>query len=158
MLTDFSISTFVTAFGPANSPRDMALYLSEEMSAAKILSEVEDSQNVFFLAWYHNVLVGYAKASYATKKDAPEGMNSLEIERLYVLQEYQSRRVGASLMSACLQLARENGRDAVWLGVWEHNLRAIAFYKREGFVKFGTHIFRLGTDEQTDILMMKSLK
>jgi ribosomal protein S18 acetylase RimI-like enzyme len=92
--------------------------------------------------------------------EIPAGLNStktIEIERIYSTQEYIGKKAGKSLMEACLDVAREQDCETIWLGVWEHNPRAIAFYEKWGFEKFGSHPFLLGTDLQTDLLMKKNL-
>lgn len=91
----------------------------------------------------------------------PEGSNhadAIEIERLYAHKNYLGKRVGHMLMQTCLAFAKKMGCSVLWLGVWENNSRAIAFYERNGFVRFGQHTFMLGNDEQTDWLMKKTLK
>jgi ribosomal protein S18 acetylase RimI-like enzyme len=81
----------------------------------------------------------------------------IEIERIYVLQQYHDKKAGAALMAHCMEYATNNGYNTIWLGVWEHNHRAISFYKRWGFELFGSHPFILGDDHQTDVLMKKEL-
>ena len=152
-----SIVTFTETFADTNSKEDMDLYLSKEMNVEKIRCELQDPDSTFFLAWDGTELAGFAKVNSDVKADAPECDNPLEIERLYVLQEYQGKKVGAALMNHCLAFAHRNHHSTVWLGVWENNTKAIAFYKKWGYEPFGTHIFRLGTDDQTDILMKKEL-
>ena len=83
--------------------------------------------------------------------------NTIEIERIYASKAYLGKHVGKTLMEACLKLAKQGGHNVVWLGVWEHNPRAIAFYEKWGFEKFGSHSFLLGNDLQTDLLMKKNL-
>ena len=82
---------------------------------------------------------------------------ALEIERIYVLKEFHGKNVGQILYNKAIEIAKQNKADYVWLGVWEENPRAIAFYKKNGFVEFDKHIFKLGDDEQTDIMMKLKL-
>ena len=156
-LRNLSITTFVQTFADANSPEDMEKYLAKEMSPGKIGCELQDPDSIFFLAWDGDTLAGFAKVNTDVKADAPKEGKTIEIERLYTLQAYQGKKVGAQLMQHCIDHARQNGFTIIWLGVWEHNHKAIAFYNRWGYVPYGTHIFRLGTDDQTDILMKKKL-
>ena len=158
IISHISITTFTQTFADTNSKEDMDKYLAEQMNVAKIQRELEDPYSTFFLAWDGDTLAGFAKVSSAQKPDAPHADNPLEIERLYVLKEYQNKKVGAALMNHCLAFAHRGHHTTVWLGVWEHNHKAIAFYTRWGYTPFGTHIFTLGTDEQTDILMKKQLE
>ncbi len=83
---------------------------------------------------------------------------ALEIERIYVLQEFHGQRVGQVLYEKAIELAQERGLDYIWLGVWEKNARALRFYEKNGFEPFDRHIFKLGDDEQTDIMVKKVLK
>ena len=89
--------------------------------------------------------------------NARYGELGIEIERIYVRKEYLGKKVGGLLMKKCLELAQQKGYTLVWLGVWEHNAKAIAFYEKWGFEKFGSHAFLLGNDLQTDWLMKKNL-
>lgn len=82
---------------------------------------------------------------------------ALEIERIYVLSEYHGKRIGQLLYEKAMQIAKQSNADYIWLGVWEENPRAISFYKKNGFVEFDKHIFKLGDDEQTDIMMKLQL-
>ncbi len=85
------------------------------------------------------------------------GPDAVEIERIYVLRECQGAGVGQQLRNNALDVARSLGARTVWLGVWEHNSRAIAFYRRNGFEEFGEHLFMPGSDEQRDVLMRKKV-
>ena len=157
LLTELSITTFRDKFEPLNKPEDMDMYIKGEMNIEKLTAELGDPDNLFFLAYYNEVLAGYTKIR---TKEAPtelNGMKPIELERLYVLYTYQNLGIGAALMEHCLSYAKGKNYDTVWLGVWEHNDGAIKFYERFGFKLFGSHPFVLGTDEQTDVLMMKRL-
>ncbi|MCB0820060.1 MAG: GNAT family N-acetyltransferase, partial [Bacteroidetes bacterium] len=84
--------------------------------------------------------------------------NSLEIERVYVLKEFHGMHVGRKLLEKAIELANSQNSEFVWLGVWEKNHKAIRFYEKNGFKPFDKHIFRLGEDEQTDIMMKLDLR
>lgn len=157
IIADISVATFTQTFADTNTKEDMDKYLTEQMNVGKITCELQDPYSTFFLAWDGDRLAGFAKVNSDVKADAPPAGNPLEIERLYVLQEYQGKKVGAMLMEHCMSFARSGQHSTIWLGVWEHNHKAIAFYNRWRYEPFGTHIFRLGTDDQTDILMKKEL-
>lgn len=156
-LRELSVTTFTQTFAESNNPEDMQKYLDKEMSLDKINCEMQDPDSIFFLAWDGDTLAGFAKVNSDVKADAPKEGRAIEIERLYTLQAYQGKKVGAQLMQHCIDHATKNGFTAIWLGVWEHNYKAIAFYKKWGYEPYGTHIFRLGSDDQTDILMKKML-
>jgi ribosomal protein S18 acetylase RimI-like enzyme len=156
-LTAMGITAFCQAFAGDNKQEDIDKYVAEEMNQHKITRELEDSDNRFFLAWHNEQLIGYAKMRTAKKPKELAGRNPMEIERIYVLQQYHDMKVGAALMNHCIEYALGNQHDVVWLGVWEHNHRAVNFYKRWGFELFGSHQFKLGDDIQTDVLMKKEL-
>jgi ribosomal protein S18 acetylase RimI-like enzyme len=97
--------------------------------------------------------IGYLKVNEGAAQTELKNLQALEIERIYVKKEFQDKKVGQLLFEKALELAKLQGAPYIWLGVWEKNLKAIRFYKRNGFVEFDKHIFKVGTDEQTDLLM-----
>ena len=152
--------TFREAFASDNDPADLAAYLAEAFSIEAIGAEIGCADNRFFVARSaaSGEVLGYAKVR--RRVAAPpgvEGASPVEIHRLYAVAHAIGRGVGAALMRACLAEARAGGHDVVWLGVWEHNPRAIAFYRRWGFSRVGAHTFRLGSDEQIDWIMALAL-
>jgi ribosomal protein S18 acetylase RimI-like enzyme len=157
ILTTLSITTFCETFDKDNTKEDMDKYIAEEMNQDKLAAELSDTENIFLLAYYNDNPAGYAKVR--STKTPPELKNdqALEIERLYVLKEFHSKKIGAALMDHCITHAIASGCNIIWLGVWEHNYKAINFYERWGFSLFGSHAFLLGNDHQTDILMKKAL-
>lgn len=157
LLTDLSVTTFRQTFGEANSPQDMDKYIVEEMNCSKLSDELLDKDNLFFFAIINDLPIGYAKIRAANHFPELKSSNPLEIERLYVLREYQGKKIGAALMAQCIEYAMSKHHDMLVLGVWEHNHKAIHFYQQWGFEVFGSHMFRLGDDEQTDILMKKKI-
>ena len=101
--------------------------------------------------------MGYLKLNFGDSQTELKDQKALEIERIYVLKEFHGKKVGQLLFEKALKIAEEKKVDYVWLGVWEENLRAINFYKKNGFEEFDKHIFKLGNDEQTDIMMKLKL-
>lgn len=101
--------------------------------------------------------MGYLKLNTAHAQTEPQAADALEIERIYVLSSYHGGGVGQALYHHAMSVAEDRKASYVWLGVWEHNHRALRFYEKNGFIAFGTHIFQLGNDQQTDILMKKSV-
>lgn len=157
VLAEISASTFYETFSGQNSREDMDKYMGEKFSRSQITAELNDKKSNFFIALSKDKPVGYVKL--AVKQPVQlQHQRSMEIERIYVLKEFQDRKIGAALMQFSLAYATEHEFDLVWLGVWEHNPKAIHFYEQWGFEKFGTHIFVLGNDQQTDILMKKDLQ
>lgn len=157
MLTLLSIITFVETFAAGNRKEDMDKYIAEEMNEAKITEELKDKSNLFFLARYNEKLVGYAKMRTLKKPVELSSNRPIELERIYVLKEYQGTKTGVALMNVCLTYALNHKYDTIWLGVWEHNHKAVNFYKRYGFELFGSHPFKLGDDIQRDLLLKKKL-
>jgi ribosomal protein S18 acetylase RimI-like enzyme len=153
LLQDIGIQTFYDTFAEVNTKADMDQYLEKNFSDDQVILELADTDNLFFIAESNGQPAGYAKLRKGTTPPELERANAIELERLYVAKEFLGKRVGQALMDRCLSKAREENFNTVWLGVWEHNHRAIAFYKKCGFEKFGAHAFVLGTDLQTDHMM-----
>ena len=157
-LISLASTTFYDTFAAVNKPEDMAMYMESSFHPKQVRSELLDERNVFLIAESEGVAAGYAKVRKAEPPEELADAYSVEIERVYVSREFLGKRVGQALMDACLQLATDWGCDLVWLGVWERNARAIAFYEKYGFETFGQHPFVLGADHQTDRLMKKILR
>ncbi|SHI72171.1 Ribosomal protein S18 acetylase RimI [Hymenobacter daecheongensis DSM 21074] len=152
--------TFHDTFAAVNTPEDMAAFLASTFSPEKQLAELEDPESIFLLAQMVQEVVGYAKLRLGSALGLEPGQPTagrLEIERLYVREDWIGTGLGASLMRKALDQARAHGCRTVVLGVWEHNPRALAFYQRFGFKQIGTHEFRLGQDIQTDLILRKGL-
>jgi len=156
-LQDISRRTFFETFSADNTEEDMKKYLEEGLSVEKLTSELNDPNSEFFFATLDNTVIGYQKINFGQSQTELKGNQSLEIERIYVLKEFQGKKVGQLLFDNAIRIARQKNFDYVWLGVWEKNLRAFKFYQRNGFVEFGKHLFKLGNDEQTDIMMKLKL-
>lgn len=154
-LLHLSVDTFRETFEEFNTIENMRLYL-ETFSDGRIADELHEPGSIFYIAEENNKPVGYARIRLSkTPAALPE--RSLEIERLYARKTHIGKGVGKQLMNTCLEHAKQHGFDCVWLGVWEHNTRAIAFYQQYGFERFSEHIFMVGNDAQTDFLMQKKL-
>lgn len=150
-------TTFFTAFEHLNNPEDFKAYTDKAFAPEQILSELENSNSEFFFAMEDDELVGYIKLNCGQAQTDVKDLESMEVERIYVLQEYQSKQVGKFLMDFAEEKARSKALKYIWLAVWEHNHRAQNFYQRSGFERFDSHNFIVGTDVQTDILMKKML-
>lgn len=157
LVANISQQTFYETFAAYNTPEDMEIFLSQQFTRGKLMLEVGRPELTFLLVYAGKEIAGYVKLREAA---APQGLgatNVLEIARLYAMTGMIGKGVGRLLMQASLSLAQERKKEAVWLGVWEKNQRAIDFYHRWGFQKFGETDFLLGTDLQLDWLMRKSL-
>jgi len=111
----------------------------------------------FYFALFDNKVIGYLKINFGQAQTELKDKKALEIERIYVLKKFHGKKVGQILYDTAFKIAKQTGANYLWLGVWEKNPRAINFYKKNGFVEFDKHIFKLGDDEQTDIMMKLQL-
>jgi len=157
-LQKVSKQTFWETFSASNSEENMTNYLEESFSVEKLTDELNNEHSDFYFALLDEKVIGYLKLNFGQSQTELQDNKALEIERIYVLQEFHGKKVGQVLYEKALQIAGQLNADYVWLGVWEENLRAIGFYKKNGFVAFDKHIFKLGGDEHTDIMMKKVLK
>lgn len=144
---------FAETFSSDNSEENMQTYLDEKFSEVNLEKELSDKDSRFYFAVLDERVVGYLKINFGTSQTEIKDPRALEIERIYVLKGFHGLKVGQVLYEKTIDVAREKGLDYVWLGVWEKNERAIGFYKKNGFVEFDRHIFRLGNDAQTEIMM-----
>lgn len=156
-IVSLGIRTFRDTFDDVNTPENMMSYINEKFTLRRIREEIQEPGSLFFLAEKKGKAVGYARIRTSQTPDELSGSNAIEIERLYADKSHIGKGIGFSLMNKCLDYAREKGFDTVWLGVWEHNTRAIEFYKKLGFERFSHHVFMLGNDAQIDHLMKKTL-
>ena len=145
--------TFLEAFSNGNTEENMVTYLEESFSMIKLRAELEDNNSEFYFAELDNTIIGYLKLNWGKSQTEIQDENTLEIERIYVLKDFHGKNIGQLLFQKAIDIATEKKVNYVWLGVWEENLRAINFYKKNGFSEFSKHVFLLGNDKQTDILM-----
>jgi len=149
--------TFSETFAEDNTEEAMKKYLEESFNTEKIKSELNNPDSHFYIAWEEDNPVGYLKVNTGNAQTELQDDASLEIERIYVKKSHHGKKVGQLLYDQALETARQLSKSYLWLGVWEENLRALNFYKKNGFVEFDKHIFRLGEEEQTDLMMKKIL-
>jgi GNAT superfamily N-acetyltransferase len=157
LVAEMSRRTFYESFAPFNTEENMRMYLEEQFPIERQMAEVGAPGRIFILAYVDDEPAGYASLRAAEAPQGLEGQRAIEIVQLYAEQRMIGKGVGPALMQACLDIAREQGNDWIWLGVWEHNHRAKAFYSKWGFERFGQHIFIVGLDAQTDWWMRKRL-
>lgn len=158
LIADLSRQTFYDSFIDQNTKENMDKFLEEQFTRDSLIAEVGSKDNIFMLAYMGEEVVGYTRLRDKNQPPELAGFNAIEIARIYVTSSAIGKGVGRLMMKKCLEIAYEMKKDVVWLGVWEHNLRAIDFYSKWGFEKFGTHVFILGDDPQTDWLMAKKLE
>lgn len=157
LVADISRQSFYDTFAADNTPENMAKFLDEQFTRGKLMLEVGAAENTFLLAYADNEIAGYLKLREGRKLSSLQNTSSIEIARFYVLKDFIGKGVGKLLMQAAIDIAKEKEKEAVWLGVWEHNHRAIAFYTAWGFEKFDEVDFLLGDDIQRDWLMKRDV-
>ena len=158
LLASLGARLFEEAFGTANAPDDMRAYLATAFSVETQAAELSDPDRVTVLATSaEGDPIGYAMLKYRRDLESVAAVEPVELQRIYVDRRWHGRGVGNALMERCVTLARAAGAGAIWLGVWQENPRAIAFYRRLGFEVVGTQTFQLGTDRQEDFIMARSL-
>ena len=150
--------SFSETFAESNSAENMAKYLEEAYSYEKLSAELNDPNSIFYFAMMDQNVIGYLKLNFGASQTELKDNNALEIERIYVLEEFHGKKVGQLLFDKAIQVAKEQQVAYVWLGVWENNKRALQFYTKNGFVEFDQHVFVLGDEAQTDIMMKLELK
>jgi len=157
LIADFSRGAFYSTFAAQNTRENMGKFLAEEFSTEALVLEVLDAENIFFMAFEEDKLLGYVKMRQSAPQSEPADADAIEIARIYVDATLIRKGIGSILMNEAERIAKNMNKNMIWLGVWEHNQRAIDFYKARGFEKFSTQPFKLGDDIQTDWLMNKRL-
>jgi len=150
--------TFYETFSLGNTEEDMMKYIDKNFSNEKLKKELSNNNSEFYVATLDNKVIGYLKVNFGESQTEIKAHNALEIERIYVIKEYHGKKVGQKLFNKAMEISKGKKVDYVWSGVWEKNPRAIRFYEKNNFVKFGEHTFTLGSDEQTDIMMKSEIK
>lgn len=153
LLVSISKETFVAAFEKDNDPDDFQHYMETAFSRKKLRTELEDENTIFYFVYDGEDLVGYFKLNIGAAQTDVHEEKALEIERIYVIAAHQGKKIGAQMLQKIEELAKDHGKEYIWLGVWEHNPKAIRFYQRHGFQKFGEHPYYIGKDKQTDWLL-----
>lgn len=157
-LQKLSKQTFSETFSAQNTEENMKKYLEESFSLEKLTTELNDKNAAFYFAEVDSDIVGYLKLNLGPSQTELKDDNALEIERIYVIKAFHGKNVGQLLYEKAIETAKQTNVNYVWLGVWEENARAIQFYTKNGFIAFDKHIFILGDEEQTDIMMKLQLK
>ncbi|MEI9908988.1 MAG: GNAT family N-acetyltransferase [Bacteroidota bacterium] len=158
LVADISRQTFYDSFVSQNTKEDMDKFMNEQFTKEALINEVGAEGNIFLLAFIHEQPAGYVRMREGEKRPEFQNISSVEIGRIYAIQHSIGKGTGSALMQQCIEIAKEMHREVIWLGVWEHNQRAINFYLKWGFEKFGEHDFVPGNDVQTDWLMKKEIR
>jgi ribosomal protein S18 acetylase RimI-like enzyme len=150
--------TFSETFAESNSAENMAKYLAEAYAYEKLNEELNNQNSFFYFAMLDEKVIGYLKLNMGGSQTELKDNDAVEIERIYVLKDFHGKKVGQLLFDKAITIAKELQVAYVWLGVWEENKRALQFYTKNGFVEFDQHVFVLGDEAQTDIMMKLALK
>ncbi|MDA1477760.1 GNAT family N-acetyltransferase [Bacillus changyiensis] len=156
-LQDISYETFNETFEHQNSPESINAYLEKAFNLKQLERELSDVFSQFFFVYFDQEVVGYLKVNTNDAQSEKMGDESLEVERIYIKNKFQKHGLGKSLLNKAVEIAQEYNKKKIWLGVWEKNENAIAFYKNMGFIQTGAHTFYLGDEEQIDYIMTKIL-
>ncbi|OXS64543.1 spermine/spermidine N-acetyltransferase [Bacillus sp. V-88] len=156
-LQEISYDTFNETFKHQNSPKNMKSYLEKAFNVEQVETELSHRSSHFYLVYVHEDVAGYLKVNTGDAQSEEMGDESLEIERIYIKRSFQKHGLGKYLLNKAFEMATERHLKTIWLGVWEKNENAIAFYKKMGFVETGSHSFYMGDEEQTDLIMTKSI-
>ena len=156
-LQEVSIQTFTETFKDNNSEKSLNDYLNTAYELTKLEKELENPHSEFYFAYFNNDLAGYLKININDAQSEKMGENALEVERIYIKKSFKRRGIGRHLIETAEQLAKKYQKNLMWLGVWEYNPKAIAFYETLGFKVIGAHSFFMGEEEQTDLIMSKQL-
>lgn len=156
-LVEMARISFLQAFTAGNKLENVKAYMQEAFTLQNMREEMVNPASTFFIAEIEDEIVGYCKVNRVPAQTDVHDPESLEISRLYVLQDYLGLGLGVQLLERAFDFGRENQLKYIWLGVWENNARAIRFYEKNGLTKFGEHPFPFGDEIQTDWLMKKEL-
>lgn len=156
-LLEFAARIYYQTFASSNTPENMQSYLDTAFTLPKFQAELSDPRAIFILAEVEGHLTGYAKllpdkAPVCVRGDAP-----IEMVRFYIDLPWHGSGLASALMELCLSEARQRGFKTIYLGVWEKNFRAQAFYRKWNFIRVGEHIFQMGDDPQTDWWMTRPI-
>jgi diamine N-acetyltransferase len=155
-LQDISVETFNDTFKHQNSPENMKAYLAKAFNLPQLEKELSNDSSQFFFVYFSEEVAGYLKVNTDGAQSEEMGEESLEIERIYIRGKFQKHGLGKYLLNQAMEVAVEQNKKKLWLGVWEKNENAIAFYQKMGFVQTGAHSFYMGDEEQIDFIMMKT--
>lgn len=156
-LRNISIETFSQTFGSVNSQDSLQEYFNVAYNLTELAKELANPHSEFYFIFYNHRLAGYLKLNIENSQSEKMGDKALEIERIYIRKNFKRLGLGSKLINFSLERAQRLNKTTIWLGVWEHNEGAKAFYSKKGFLQFSDHIFELGGDPQRDILMQRSV-
>ncbi len=157
VLADLGRETFIQAFAQDNRREDMDIYIDKTFTVEKQLQEIKDTKRHIAIAWIGGIAAGFYHLFDGPVDPSVKGERPIEVLRLYVDSDWHGKGIGPALMNSCIDLALAQGHQTMWLGVWERNFKAQAFYKKYLFSEVGKHIFTLGNDDQIDLIFSRKL-
>lgn len=157
-LQKMSTETFRDTFKDHNTAEDLQNYLERAYNTEQLRTELLNTDSAFYFSYYNNELAGYLKININEAQTETNGTEFLEVEKIYIRTVFKGKGIGTALIQKATELASKYQKSKIWLGVWEQNFAAIAFYERMGFVQTSNHTFFMGDNEQTDFIMTKELK
>lgn len=157
ILQKISIETFTDTFGEQNSSENLKNYLEKAFNSKKLLSEIANPFSDFYLIYFAKEPAGYLKLNDGEAQSEKMDEEALEIERIYIRKKFQRNGLGKFLLNKAIDIAKNQDKKIIWLGVWENNKNAIEFYKKSGFIQSGQHSFYMGSEKQVDFIMKKKL-
>ena len=156
-LIEIGKKTFTETFTPHNKAENLNIYLTNSFTVEKLTKELLNKDSKFYFAEVDGQIAGYLKVNFREAQTELQDPWAIEVERIYVLQSFQGKKVGQALMETAFQEAKKNQCQYLWLGVWEKNEKALAFYIKNGFEVFGNHVFQFGDEPQNDLMMKLKL-
>lgn len=156
-LEEIGQKTFIETYASFNSEENMKNYIVSNFSTEQLKVQLSDGGCEFYFVELSSSVIGYIKINFGPSQTDIKDEKALEIERIYVLKEFQGNGIGKLFYDKALEIAKQKRLDYIWLGVWDKNLKAIKFYEKNGFMKFDEHTFMLGEDKQTDFIMKLQL-
>lgn len=157
ILKEISEETFYETFKDQNTTENMTVYLERAFNLNQLAKELSNPSSGFFFIHLNEQIAGYLKVNIDDAQSEEMGSETLEIERIYIKNHFQKHGLGQALFNKAIEIAREHNKKKIWLGVWEKNENAIAFYEKLGFVQIGSHSFYMGDEEQVDLVMVKGI-
>jgi diamine N-acetyltransferase len=152
-LQNIARQTFYETFIEVNTQENVNKYLDASFSEAKLTAELNDRNSEFYFAKINDNIIGYLKVNFGPSQTELKDDKAMEIERIYVIREFHGKKAGQLLFEKAVEIAHQKKAEYIWLGVWEKNIRALTFYRKNGFYEFDRHIFKLGDEKQTDLMM-----
>lgn len=157
LLQEVSIETFRETFQNQNTPENMNAYLEKAFQWNQLEKEVQNPGSAFYFIYAGEEIAGYLKVNTGEAQSESMGKDALEIERIYIRKKHHKQGFGKFLLHKAVEIAQEQNKTSIWLGVWEKNEDALNFYTKMGFVQTGAHSFYMGGEQQSDLIMTKTL-